>query len=121
MVKNPFKNISIGAIFTFILAGLILTQVVSLLVSSIFSSVPALRTGSLLILLSAGMTMIFLAKVVFSGNFGKMDILGLLILGTITIGMYYYLPQFFPELFSFMANTTAGISAQNLASILNLP
>jgi len=117
---NPFKGLTIGKAFTFVIALLILTQVSSLLISSIFTTVPALKTGSLLIILSAGMTLIFLAMIVFSGDFSNRDILGLVLVGAVTVLMYIYGSEFFPQIFSFI-DSSALESAKNLQSVLNLP
>ena len=117
---NPFKGLTIGKLFTFVIALLILTQVFSLLISSIFTTIPALKTGSLLIILSAGMTLIFLATIVFSGDFSNRDIIGLVLVGAITVLMYIYGSEFFPQIFSFI-DSSAVESAQSLASFIGLP
>ena len=119
-IKNLFKDFSTMSLFISILSLIILTQVVSLLISSIFSSVPALRTGNILIILSVGLILIFIAQIVFKDGFNKFNIFGLILLGTLTVLAYIYLPQFFPELFSFI-DSSAVQSAQSLASTLKLP
>lgn len=108
------------SLFISVLALIVLTQVVSLLISSIFSSVPALRTGNLLILLSVGLVLIFIAQIVFDKGFDKWNIIGLLLLGAITVLMYIYGNQVFPELFSFISNDAVN-SANALQSTLGLP
>ena len=118
--KNPFKDLSTGKIFIFVIALIILTQVISLLISSLFKSVPVLKTGFLLILFSVGLTIIFLAQVVFKGSFDRNDFLGLILIGTITVLMFVYGGKFFPQIFSFI-DSSALESAKNLQSILNLP
>lgn len=118
--KNPFQNISTGSLFIFVIVLIILIQVVSLLISA-FIDIPALKTGSWFIFLSGGLSLIFLAKVVFRGNFEKLDVVGFLLILGLTVILYMYLPDFFPEIFSFLANSPAGQSADSLQSILNLP
>ena len=119
--RNPFKNFSIGKIFTFLIALLIISQIVSLFISSIFKDVPTLKTGNLLILVSVGLTLIILATFVFKADFKRSDFLALLLVGGITVLMYVYGGQFFPDIFSFIGGDNLLQSAQSLQSTLGLP
>lgn len=118
--KNIFKGFSTMSLFISVLALIILTQAVSLLISSIFGSIPILKTGSILIILSVGLILIFIAQIVFKGEFNRSNILALLLLGTLTVLMYIYGSNFFPQIFSFI-DSSALESAKNLQSILKLP
>ena len=118
--KDFFREFTIGTLFISVLALIILSQVISLLISSLFSSVPALRTGNLLILLSVGIVLIFIAQIVFKDGFNKNNTIGLLLLGALVVLMYIYGGKYFPQLFSFI-DSTALESAKSLQSTLHLP
>jgi|TARA_Y100000310_G_scaffold312884_1_gene360660 hypothetical protein len=118
--KNPLKNLSIQGIVIFVAALLFVSQILSLFITSIFKDVPVLKTGNLVILLSVGITMIFLVRVAFDGAFTRNDIIGLVLIGGITVAAFVYLPEFFPQIFSVFGDSAIQ-SAQSLASTLNLP
>tara|TARA_Y100000310_G_C20583092_1_gene763981 strand:+ start:187 stop:555 length:369 start_codon:yes stop_codon:yes gene_type:complete len=117
---NPFKAFSIQKFFVFLIVVVLSVQIISLVIHSIFPNVEVIRTGNALILISVAITFVFLANVGFKGEFGKLDILGVLLLGGLTVGMYIYGSQFFPQVFSIFGDS-AMQSAQSLQSFLRLP
>lgn len=119
-LRNPFENLTPARIFTFIVVALILVQIVSLLISSIFKEIPIIKGGPIVIIISAGLTIIFLTKIVFSGEFTKMKIFGLFLLIGITVLVYMFGSNYFPTIFSFI-DSSALESAKALQSALNLP
>ena len=119
--KNPFKEFSTGKLFVFVVALLGITQVLSLLISMMFSKVPVLKTGSLLIILAAVLGLIFLTKIVFEKESkDKINVLWFIIIVAVTVGMYYYGGKIFPQMFSILGDSALQ-SAQSLASSIGLP
>ncbi len=119
--KNPFKGLTIGKVIVTLVGLIIIIQVLSLAVSLIFPSVPALKTGFFLILITGGVSLIFLLKVVFRGqSFTTNDYIGFALLLGITIAMFAYGDKFLPQVFSFL-DSSAVQSAISLRSVLNLP
>lgn len=115
--KNPFESLTPARIFTFIVVALILVQIVSLLISSIFKDVPIVKGGPIAIILSVGLVLVFLTKIVFSGEFTKMKTAGLIILIVITVVIYMFGSNYFPTIFSFI-DSSALESAKSLQSTL---
>ena len=115
--KNPFAGFTVGKLFVFVVATIILIQVVSLLISSVFKDIEVIKTGWLLILISTGLVIIFLTKMVFRGEMGKIQIFMLILLITVTVVMYIYGSTYFPQIFSFI-DSSALESSQALQSLV---
>jgi|TARA_Y100000034_G_scaffold114936_1_gene151541 hypothetical protein len=118
--SNPFRAFSIQKLFIFVAITIFLVQVVSLAITSVFSDVPLIKTGNLVLILSVALTFVFLANVGFSGEFKRTDILGIVLLGGITVAIYIYGGQLFPEIFSIVGDSALN-SAQSLQSSIGLP
>ena len=121
--KNPFKDISIGGIILFMIGMVLVTQIISLLISLIFKNIPILKTGGILIVIAGSLAFFFLAKVVLikkETGFEKLDLFGFILLLLLTVGLYMYGSDVFPQVFSFMSND-AVTSANALQSFIGLP
>jgi len=117
---NPFQKINAGGVVIFLLVLLLLVQVISFIISSIFKNVPLFKGGQIVIIISAFIGLIALVKTVFKDQFDTKNILGFILIMVVVIGIYIYLPTYLPQLFSFISSSAVD-SAQSLASFLNLP
>lgn len=115
--KNPFAEFSTGKLFMFVVSLIVLVQVISLIISSIFQSVPLLRAGYPLVILSAGLAIVFLVRLVFKKDLGKIHIFLFFILIALAVVMYMFGTTYFPQIFSFN-NPNLLQSVNNLQSII---
>ncbi|MEK6880357.1 MAG: hypothetical protein AABY22_12145 [Nanoarchaeota archaeon] len=111
----PLKNIVVGTI-----AGFFIIQILSILISSLFPSVPLIRGGMAILLMLLAIGIIALFNIGF--NFEKFDRLQLVfvLIVFLLIGAgYYFLPQRFPGLFSISPDVSSAIK-NSIASIISL-
>jgi len=118
-LRSQFK-FTPGVLFTYVIVFIIIVQLISLAISSVFTDVPMFKSGPLLIIISIGLAAVFLAKVVFKGTFEKTDFIGFLLIVGVALLLHYFGAQFLPQIFSFI-DTSALESTQSLASTIGLP
>ncbi len=118
-LRSQFK-FTPGALFLYVVVLIGIVQIISLVISSIFTTVPMFKSGPVLIVVSVILGVIFLSKVVFKGSFEKTDFIGFLLIIGVALLLHTYGSQFLPQIFSFI-DSTALESAQALQSTIGLP
>jgi len=118
-LKNQF-SLTPGMLFLYIIVLIGVVQIISLVISSVFTAVPVFKSGPLLIVISVTLGAVFLSKVVFKGSFEKTDFIGFLLIIAVAVLLHIYGAQFLPTIFSFI-DSSALESAQSLQSAIGLP
>lgn len=99
MMRNipSFKTVAVSFI-----AGIFLIQILSLLISEVFPSVPILKGGNaiLLILLSSAVITLFVISFKVDQLKRKETLIFLIIIFGLVVLAYWKLPEFFPQLFN---------------------
>lgn len=111
---------SLKSVFAGSIIGFFLIQILSLLISSIFPSVPILKGGLSIFLILLAVGLIALFNVGF--NFDKFDRMQLIfvIIVFVLIGVAYWkLPEVFPQLFSISPETSSAIK-NSIGSIVGV-
>ena len=107
MNKMPdFKTIAVAFI-----AGFFLVQILSLLISEIFPSVPILKGGNsiLLILLAVAVITLFVISFKVDELKRKENLIFIVIIFGMVALAYWKLPEYFPNLFSISPETSQVI------------
>ncbi len=119
---NPLKTqfqFTPSMLFLYLIVLIGAVQIISLIISSIFTTVPAFKSGPLLIVISGILAVIFLAKIVFKGNFERTDFIGFLLIIGVVILLHIFGAQFLPQIFS-LIDSSAMESALELGSTLRI-
>jgi len=96
-----FRFPTLKSVFSGLVVGFFLIQIVSVLISSLFPSVAVLKGGTAILLLLLVVAIIALFNIGFNLDTIKRETLIYVIILVIALGgAYYYLPQVFPQLFS---------------------
>lgn len=92
-----FKTVVAGFI-----GAVIAIQVISLLISSVFTNVPVLHAGTpiLIIILGVGLITLFITGFNVERLKNKENLLFVLIVFGLVIASYVYLPKYLPQIFS---------------------
>lgn len=115
MTKLPsLKTIAVSFI-----AGLFLVQILSLLVSEVFPSVPLLKGGNsiLLLLLAVGVITLFVISFKLDELKKKETLIFIVIIFGLISLAYWKLPEYFPQLFS-INPSISQIIKQTISSVI---
>ena len=115
MVKFPsLKEIFVGTILTFFLV-----QIISVIISSIFPSIPQIRGGMAILLLLVLIGMIALYNIAFDlQKFGKEQLIFVLIVFGLIALAFWKGQTYFPDLFSIAPDISYSIK-QTIGSIIS--
>lgn len=105
--KMPkFRDVAIGFIASFF--GF---QILSLVISSIFPSVPLFKGGAaiLIMLLAIAVISLFILGIRYDELKTKENLLFVVLVFGLTIAGYYFLPKYFPNLFSISPDVSLTI------------
>jgi hypothetical protein len=85
-------------------------QILSLIVSTLFPSVPLFQGGSaiLIMLLAVAIISLFILGLRYD-ELKKENLIFVILVFGLTIAGYYYLPQYFPQLFSISPEVAASV------------
>lgn len=102
------------------LAGFFGIQVVSLIISSVFPSIPILKGGPAILIILLGITVLslFILGIKFDELKSKENLIFVALLFGLLLVVYYYLPQKFPQLFS-ISPATASTIKQTVGQIFS--
>lgn len=107
------KNIIIALVGTFFLI-----QIGSLLLNQVFPSIPLLKGGTalLLILIAAAVISLFVLAINLEELKRKENLIFIVIVFALVIAGFYYLPKYFPQLFSLSPEVADSVKS-TIASI----
>ena len=98
----------VGLVF---IGGLFGFQILSLLASSLFPSIPLFRGGSILLILLVGIAFLslFILGIKFDELKNRDNIIFVLLTFGLTIAAYYFLPKYAPSIFSISQEISSTI------------
>lgn len=104
------------------IAGFFGIQIVSLLLSTLFPSIPLLRGGPIVLVFLLGIAIVslFILGIKYDQLKTKENLIFVILIFGMLVASYYYLPKYLPQLFSISPGISDSIK-QTIASIVGYP